>query len=521
MYYLLILLLWLADQVHGARILAVFPTPSYSHQSVFKVYIEALASRGHDIVVVKPTTRIDYISPPNTMYNITQLDATLSEEYFRNLLKQSAVFKKRGVVSDSSTVTARNYIKLVKMIQDQLDLPSVKDLIKRRHSETFDLLVVEAFIDYPIVLSHLFGNIPIIQISSGYGLAENFETMGAVARHPVYYPNLWRDKFRDLNMWETINELYMELRLQNEFSQLAEEQNKLLKQQFGTDTPTISALRQNVKLLFINVHSLFDNNRPVPPSVQYLGGLHLHKKKVAPLIDYVKEFLDGAVNGVIYVSFGSTIDTKEMQSEFLNMILNTFEKLPYSIAWKYEGSLTNYKIPNNVLIQPWFDQYSLLHHNNVKVFVTQGGVQSTDEAIESLVPLVGIPMMGDQAFNTNKYVDFGIGRVVDTLTVDSNEMAKVINDVAINNIYRKNLKELRHVIHSQPMSSEHKAVWYTEHVIKSTVNKNRRIASDLKTEAANVSYSDYFMSYIFIPFVTVSIMNHVQQLLRMTFFAAV
>ncbi|ADB84367.1 ecdysteroid UDP-glucosyltransferase [Apocheima cinerarium nucleopolyhedrovirus] len=521
MYYILVLLLWLADQVHGARILAVFPTPSYSHQSVFKVYIEALASRGHDIVVVKPTTQIDYISPVDTMYNITQLDATLSEEYFKNLLKQSAVFKKRGVISDSSTVTARNYIKLVKMIQDQLDLPSVKDLIEKRHSESFDLLITEAFIDYPIVLSHLFGNVPVIQISSGYGLAENFETMGAVARHPVYYPNLWRDKFRDLNMWETINELYMELRLQNEFSLLAEEQNKMLKQQFGINTPTISNLKQNVKLLLINVHSIFDNNRPVPPSVQYLGGLHLHRKKVASLIDYVKEFLDKSVNGVIYVSFGSTIDTKELQSEFINMILNTFEKLPYSIAWKYDGSLSNYKIPNNVLIQSWFDQYSLLHHNNVKAFVTQGGVQSTDEAIESLVPLVGIPMMGDQAFNTNKYIDLGIGRVVDTLTVDSNEMAKVINDVATNNVYRQNLKELRHLIHNQPMTSEHKAIWYTEHVIKSTVNKNRRMAFDLKTEAANVSYSDYLMSYIFIPFVTDSSVNHVQQLLRMTFFAAV
>ncbi|QWO71679.1 EGT [Orgyia pseudotsugata single capsid nuclopolyhedrovirus] len=508
----LTLIMWLAGQIHCAKILAVFPTPSYSHQSVFKVYVEALAERGHELVVIRPSAHVHY--KPSLIGNITHIDTTQSERYFATLVRDSAVFRKRGLVADSGTVTARNYMGLARMISDQLNMPDVQILIKTQNSQSpFDLLIVEAFMDYPLVLSHLFGDLPVVQISSGHGLAENFETMGAVARHPVFYPNMWRSKFRQLNTWETIAEIYTELRLQNEFNLLTEEQNKLMKRQFGPNVPTVQQLRNNVQLLLINTHAVFDNNRPVPPSVQYLGGLHLRDKKVTAMNEYVQKFMDNSTNGVVYVSFGSGIDTDQMDKNFVDMLLNTFNRLPYDVVWKFDAKLEPSRVPANVLIQAWFDQYSLLHHKNVVAFVTQGGVQSTDEAVSALVPLVGMPMMGDQAFNTNKYEDLGIGCAVDTLTVSDKQMSEAIVRTATSNEYRKNLRYLRHLMNHQAISPTEKAIWYTEHVI---ANKGR--PSHLKTKAANVSYSEYFMSYIIIPLITMTAMNQVQQLLRVTFF---
>nr|BAG75096.1 ecdysteroid UDP-glucosyltransferase [Autographa nigrisigna nucleopolyhedrovirus] len=512
-------------KTESAKILAVFPTPAYSHQSVFRVYIRALAERGHEIYVIKPSTRVSYTDPLADFElrgNITEIDATLSEDYFKRLVKESSVFRKRGLISDSNTVTAHNYLGLVRMISDQFDLPKVKQFIGRRDEYQFDLLVTEAYMDYPLVFSHLFNNLPVIQISSGYAVAENFETMGAVSRHPVYYPNMWRDKFRDLNVWETINEIYMEIRLQNEFSKLADEQDKMLKDQFGRNTPSVHQLRNRVEMLFVNTHAVFDNNRPVPPSVQYLGGLHLVEQKEPSyqfqnshrfhLGGMVKEFLDNSTRGAIYVSFGSGIVTSDMDMEFLDMFLEVFAKLPYDVLWKYDGIVPISKLPLNVLTQAWFDQYQVLKHPNVKAFVTQGGVQSTDEAIEALVPMIGLPMMGDQAFNTNKYVELGIGRALNTNTVNTEQLIDAITDVAEDPHYRKHLLQLRNMIRHQMISPLQKAIWYTEHVIN---NKGR---TWLKTKAANVSYSDYVMVYIFVPFVTISVMNHLRQLLRINLF---
>lgn len=71
-------------------------------------------------------------------------------------------------------------------------------------------------------------------------------------------------------------------------------------------------------------------------------------------------------------------------------------------------------------------------HPKVKLFITQGGLQSTEEAITGGVPLVGIPMFADQWYNVEKYVRHGIGVQLDmaTLTEDDfkNAIEKVIND---------------------------------------------------------------------------------------------
>lgn len=48
-------------------------------------------------------------------------------------------------------------------------------------------------------------------------------------------------------------------------------------------------------------------------------------------------------------------------------------------------------------------------HPNIKLFITQGGLQSTDEAISAGVPLIVIPISVDQASNAEKYERFQIG----------------------------------------------------------------------------------------------------------------
>lgn len=66
------------------------------------------------------------------------------------------------------------------------------------------------------------------------------------------------------------------------------------------------------------------------------------------------------------------------------------------------------------------------------MFITQGGLQSTDEAITAGVPLIGVPMLGDQWYNTEKYVQHKIGIKLDLsdLEVESfkNAVRTVIED---------------------------------------------------------------------------------------------
>ncbi|AKN80687.1 Ecdysteroid UDP-glucosyltransferase [Perigonia lusca single nucleopolyhedrovirus] len=513
---------------NGGNIVAFLPTPSYSHQSVFKVYLEEMARRQHVVYIIKPNiSTVKFEQPTAGKGKIIEIDSTLKESSFVKLLKESRVYRKRGLVADVSTVTADNYINLVQMVANQLQLPHVRSFIEKNivdetgRSLRFDVLITEAYIDYPLILSHLLHNLPVIQISSGHGVAENFETMGAISRHPLYFPNMWRTKFVNVkssassSSWNFITQLYAELKLKYEFTNLADRQSVMFRDTYGDDTPDVYTLRNNVQLLLINVHPWLDNNRPVPPSVQYLGGLHLVNvdEYSAQIINSaVKKFLDSSDKPVVYISFGSGIEVaNNMDMEFFNMLVSTFDSLKtqYNFLWKYESDQHLDKIPTNVLVQKWFEQQAVLKHKNITAFVTQSGIQSIDEAIDSLVPMIGLPLMGDQAFNANKIRELKLGCVVDTVSVDTAGLVRAIKDVAENPVYRHNLRRLRHSIRNPMISPLQKATWFTEHVI------TRKFNSNLKPQSANTSYSQYYMCHMITSILFVVILNQLRYIIQL------
>lgn len=59
--------------------------------------------------------------------------------------------------------------------------------------------------------------------------------------------------------------------------------------------------------------------------------------------------------------------------------METFAELPYKILWKFEDDQLEGK-PNNIKTNKWLPQQDLLGHPNIKLFITQGGLQSLEEA---------------------------------------------------------------------------------------------------------------------------------------------
>lgn len=69
-------------------------------------------------------------------------------------------------------------------------------------------------------------------------------------------------------------------------------------------------------------------------------------------------------------------------------------------------------------------------HPNAKVFVYQGGLQSTEEAIHHAVPLVGLPIAHDQDTQVNKLVSLGVAKKLEIKTIEENELVEAISTVA-------------------------------------------------------------------------------------------
>ncbi|KAL0860416.1 hypothetical protein ABMA27_009810 [Loxostege sticticalis] len=467
----------LVAKYEAARILAVFPVPSISHQVVFRPLTLELAKRGHEVIVI--TT--DPIYPDGKgPANFTEIDVhDRSYETWRENFLSDAVTS--GDKEDLQTQIFVAFSTLNKVFEMQLSTPEVQDLI-RAQSQKFDLLIVEACVLVALGLSHVF-KVPVIQISSFGAFAHNLGTMG-MPMHPIIHPTSLRQRVHNLSKWEKVVEYYNFIRLERTMAVCEEESDQMLKRVFGSDVPNLSELRNNVDLMLLNVNPIWELNRPSPPNVIYMGGLH--QKPVKELPQDLKSYLDSSKHGVIYISFGTNVEPALLPPERIQKLINVFSKLPYDILWKWNKD----ELPGrteNIRISKWLPQSDLLRHPKLKLFITQGGLQSTDEAITAGVPLIGIPMLGDQWYNVEQYVYHKIGLQVDMETLTEEKLSNAI-DTIINNesSYRKNVAKLRFLMKDQPQSPLERAVWWTEYVIRHSG------ARHLRSPSANMPWYQYF-----------------------------
>lgn len=98
-----------------------------------------------------------------------------------------------------------------------------------------------------------------------------------------------------------------------------------------------------------------------------------------------------------------------------------FSALPQRVLWKWDGEDHGVELGDNILISKWFPQEAVLAHHNVKLFITHGGLLSSMEAVYFGVPIIGVPIYGDQHLNVAKAVASGFGLLLkfDNLTETS------------------------------------------------------------------------------------------------------
>ncbi|XP_018327265.1 UDP-glucuronosyltransferase 1-1-like [Agrilus planipennis] len=200
----------------------------------------------------------------------------------------------------------------------------------------------------------------------------------------------------------------------------------------------------------------------------------------------LKKFLDDASEGAIYMSLGSNVRSAFLDEKVIEMFKQTFSELSCKVLWKWENdSLPG--ISKNVLLKKWFPQQDILAHRNVRVFIMQGGIQSTDEAIFNKVPLIVLPFLGDQMYNAKRVEIVGIGKYINPYTLTKELLKETILEVLQNPKYRNKAAEISKLSLDQPMTGIEKAVWWTEYVIR---NKGTKY---LRNDSVDAPAYKYFM----------------------------
>lgn len=121
--------------------------------------------------------------------------------------------------------------------------------------------------------------------------------------------------------------------------------------------------------------------------------------------------------------------------------------------------------PKNVMISKWLPQADVLAHPNLKLFITHGGQHSLEEAIDRTIPMIAIPLLGDQDSNAIKISQRKIGVHLELISLSEEKLRSAIMEV-LKPEYKKNIEKIRELVYDQPISSLDKATWWIEYVIR-------------------------------------------------------
>jgi glucuronosyltransferase len=161
--------------------------------------------------------------------------------------------------------------------------------------------------------------------------------------------------------------------------------NERLRKRFGLDLPDLRELADNTSLIFVNQHFSVSGVKPLPVNVVEIGGILIQESRKSLPAD-LQQLLDNADHGVIFVSFGSIINSQGMPLSKKQEIVEAFKLLPQTILWEWENDLLTATV-KNVHIRSWLPQIDILCYLNVKAFISR--LMETIEEVYCQIPFYG------------------------------------------------------------------------------------------------------------------------------------
>ena len=450
----LTVLIILPSIASGAKILAVVPYPSYSHQIAFRGFMMELARRGHELLVFT-----SFPANNRSMQNYTEVDLhALTDMYKKQLQYFSS--GEHGVWQFVTRVA-----EFSETISDvTLSHPVMQRLIAPDSTEKFDLILIQCLFHDALYALSTRLNAPMVGIISSNIFSSQSHIFGQPLETATV-PDVFLEYTDDMNIWNRmVNTYYYFRQLYLERFIVIPIQERVVRKHFGDTVPGIAELQNNLSMLLVGAHPFFCYPRAHVPAVIYFGGCRFGHTN-GNLTQDLKEILDKSTSGFIYFSLGSNLKSTDIPKELQNVLLSTFAELPYTVIWKFEADDIPGK-PDNVVIRKWLPQEEILGHPNIRLFIYHGGLQSTEESIEYAVPTIGFPILVDQYQNVRRLEGVGATRILSFPGLTKATFKSTILEMIRNPSYKENISKFRELLHDVPYHPLEQGIRWLEHVIR-------------------------------------------------------
>uniref|UniRef100_A0A1B6L8F2 UDP-glucuronosyltransferase n=1 Tax=Graphocephala atropunctata TaxID=36148 RepID=A0A1B6L8F2_9HEMI len=443
--------------VISADILAVFPHTGKSHFDVFEPLVLALAARGHRVTV------LSFYPQKTVVANYTDISLVGLVPLRLNQVQFNEV---ESPIPDLISMSRMG----LEMCEKILTFRPVRDLL---NSEVkFDLIIVELFnTDCFLSLVHKYG-VPYLGISSANTSPEQDGRVGTPAELAyVSHPDLPLDS--DMSLSQRLWNVAYTVLVRVVRVYFMKQEERTVARVMGEEIP-LRGLAREVSLLLANIHHSIVTPRPMVPGHIEVGGIHIHPAR--PLKEDLDKYLNESAEGAILFSMGSVLQSSSFPPAKRQAIMDAFAELPVRVLMKWEDDTLPGK-PDNVRLSKWLPQRDILVHPKILAFMAHGGLLSTSEAVYCGVPMVLIPMFGDQPNNVAHLTATGAAVKLAYDDITKEAVLSALRAVLYDPRYRENAKLLSERFRDRPMSPLDTAVYWTEYVLRHKGARHLRSAA--------------------------------------------
>lgn len=365
---------------------------------------------------------------------------------------------------------------LVESNQDCTDLLDNEQVMGRLKAAKFDLTFYDPLWPCSAILADIIAA-PYVALSPTSFLAAHCRMYGGETNTAII-PELGSGLPLEMTfpqrlkntMWAVFNDLMVHFFIDTPFKTLESVPEKQKKK-------GVKKIFEETSLWIINSDPIIDIPAALMPNMIYVSGMST--KPAEPLPKDLEAFVQSSGDhGVIIFSMGGYVT--HMPQEKVEMFAAAFAKIPQKVLWQWKSAKPPTKnLPANVRTMKWLPQNDLLGHNKTRLLIYQGGNNGLYEAIYHAVPLLVLPVLGDQSDVAQRVSERGIGKRLNVITIDADTLVKSIKEVLETPEYKQNVDYLSAVFHDRPHTAQQTVAFWTEHVLQFGAGHLRSPVHDL------------------------------------------
>ncbi|XP_073433668.1 UDP-glucuronosyltransferase 1A1-like isoform X6 [Dendrobates tinctorius] len=444
-------------QVNGGKLL-VIPidgSPWLSMRSL----VEKLAQIGHKVVVVTGESNM----------RIGESDLYTTKTYSIPYSNQdlTLIFERYGydhfIQSDfpGVAITMFNGMQDIYKVFDNICKVFLDntDLIQSLKDEKFDALLTDSFLFCGMILAeHL--DVPTVNYVRGMPCTLDF--ISAQCPSPFsYVPRIFTQYSDKMTFSQRVKNVLVRM-VEPYYCGLTYLPIQQIASNFLKKEITVEQLLSRTSIWLYRYDFVFEFPRPIMPNMVFVGGMNCKPRKHLTT-DFETLVNSSGEHGFVVFSFGSMVSEIPMHKAM--DIAEALGSIPQTVIWRYTGKVPS-NLANNTHLVKWLPQNDLLAHPKARAFITHAGSHGLYESICNAVPVVMLPLFGDQMDNAKRIESRGAGVILNVLDMTPDDLFNALDTVINNPSYKENIQRLSTLHLDRPIHPLDLAVYWVEFVMR-------------------------------------------------------